>query len=479
MILSALTGLLCAGSCAPEDGELTSKENIQLSSECKIESIQFASTPVAISNQQIVYILPKAYNGSMSFKCNIEVSEGATVTPADGATVDLSVPVTFTVTAQNGKSATYTASALKAGEGLYVNGNRFYKDGVAFKAMGINYFDLFYRSLKLGWNVDPALDGMQQLSDNGIKLIRFAATPYWPVEFSAYTEHKEDFFAKLDQVVHKAEELGIGLIPSLFWNIVSVPDAMDPKEHMDAFSDLSSKSVAFVREFTQSIVARYKDSPAIYAWEFGNEWALSCDEAGNATPAVQPSLGTAATRDPKRDHMTQSEMQTTFGVFVEEVRKLDATRPIISGNAAPRNQAYHLYVYKSWGADSHTQHKYMLDLNESQFNTVSVHIYYNNQILNIPTMNGYVRLLQRFTTEINKPLFVGEFGASNNWGDASRVRSLFEEYVAAIVENEVPLSCVWNFDRAEEPNDEWSITTTNSRSYMLEMIRQANAKLNE
>ena len=39
-----------------------------------------------------------------------------------------------------------------------------------------------------------------------------------------YLKDKEAYFRRLDSVVRAAEEQGIGLIPSLFWNLATVPE---------------------------------------------------------------------------------------------------------------------------------------------------------------------------------------------------------------------------------------------------------------
>src|SRR5690606_25867933 len=78
-----------------------------------------------------------------------------------------------------------------------------------------------------------------------------------------------------DAFVQAAEEEGIGLIPSLFWQINTIPDIVF--EPINKWGEPDSDTIKFMRTYTREVVSRYKDSPAIWAWEFGNEMNLEVD----------------------------------------------------------------------------------------------------------------------------------------------------------------------------------------------------------
>jgi hypothetical protein len=74
-----------------------------------------------------------------------------------------------------------------------------------------------------------------------------------------------------------AESVGVGLIPSLFWTYFTVPGLVG--DSVNQWGNVNSESTAFMRTHTLEILARYKDSPAIWAWKFGNANRLdACGE---------------------------------------------------------------------------------------------------------------------------------------------------------------------------------------------------------
>ena len=112
----------------------------------------------------------------------------------------------------------------------------------------------------------------------------------------------------------------------------------------------------FMRDYVRQMVRRYRDSPALWAWEFGNEYNLAADlpNASEHRPPVWPNLGTAPSRS-ARDDMTHEAIRTAFTAFAKEVRKHDSWRPITSGNAFPRPSAWHQMREHSWTQDTPEQ----------------------------------------------------------------------------------------------------------------------------
>jgi hypothetical protein len=133
------------------------------------------------------------------------------------------------------------------------------------------------------------------------------------------------FFERLDRVVRCAETNEIGLIPSLFWYFATVPDLMG--EPIDQLGNPQSASINYIRDYTTAIITRYRNSSAIWAWEFGNEYNLECDLPNHAEhrPPVQPGLGTPATRS-ERDELEFKHLRVALQAFAQTVRKLDPAR---------------------------------------------------------------------------------------------------------------------------------------------------------
>lgn len=69
-----------------------------------------------------------------------------------------------------------------------------------------------------------------------------------------------------------------------------------------------------MRSYTVELVSRYRSSPAIYGWEFGNEFALSTDLIQNYADKmapIEPQLGTPKFRT-QADYLTHGEIFTAM-----------------------------------------------------------------------------------------------------------------------------------------------------------------------
>ena len=140
--------------------------------------------------------------------------------------------------------------------GLTVRNGVLQHDGKPYRGIGANYFSLFSRTLH-----DPRdksyREQFARLSQANVPFVRFMACGFWPIDWDLYRNDKEAYFQRLDDVVKSAEENGIGLIPSLFWHVSTVPDLVG--EPMDQFGNPESKTAAFIRQYTEEVVLRYKD----------------------------------------------------------------------------------------------------------------------------------------------------------------------------------------------------------------------------
>ena len=359
-----------------------------------------------------------------------------------------------------------TASA--DGTGLTVNARgELLSQGTSFRGIGVNYYDAFTRTLEQPsrTNYDA---GFQELAARGIPFVRFSAGGYWPRDWGLYQTNRAEYFARLDGLVRSAERHGVGLIPSLFWNLSTVPDLVG--EPCNCWGNLNSRTIAFMRQYTREVVVRYARSAAIWGWEFGNEYNLAVDlpNASEHRPPVVPDLGTPARRTAD-DDFDSAALVVALHEFALTVRQHDPQRIIISGNAFPRLSAWHQMVDKSWQTDSHDQFASVLSAeNPVPINTSSVHAY--------DLTNDLGRLAQalRVARGAGKALFVGEFGVPGATTPESRAN--FAMLLSAIETNQVPLSALWVFDFEAQAKD-WNVNTTNDRRWQLEAIQQANERM--
>ncbi len=343
--------------------------------------------------------------------------------------------------------------------------------------MGVNYFNLFYRTLQ-----DPADKsydkGLRQLSEAGIPFVRFMCGGYWPGDWELYLHDKAAYFRLLDEVVRAAEQHRVGLIPSILWTVAIAPDLVG--EPVDQLGNPESETAAFIRDYVREIVTRYRNSPAIWGWEFGNEFNLHADlpNAAQHRPPVWPKLKTALSRT-ERDELTAGHMLNAFAVLAQTIRSHDPHRIIITGNSVPRPSAWHNSRERSWTGDTLEQfEEILLRDNPDPYDTLSVHIYpeaTNKYPARAESLTQLVESIQRCSLRAKKPLFIGEFGAPATLGKENE-QAAFEELVEAIVDHRVPLSALWVFDYAPQDKD-WNVTFENDRAYMLKLVARANGRL--
>ncbi len=338
-------------------------------------------------------------------------------------------------------------------------------NGKVFRGLGVNYYDAFVRLLDDGKIQDVAA-GFRVLASNQIPFVRFAADGYWPVNWGLYQTNRQEYFARLDQMVKLAEHHGIGLIPSLFWHQPTISDLVS--EPVDQWGNAASRTHAFMRNYVQQVVTRYRDSTAIWAWEFGNEFNLPADlpNAAEHRAPVHPTLGTAASRS-ARDDLTHAHIRIALTEFAGEVRRHDPHRLIISGNAFPRPSAWHQQQEGNWQSDTPEQWAEMLAAdNPLPIGSLSGRLYSTNDLVALSPAMVVAR-------QSGKPLLIGEFGVPGEMSDTTRRQ--FREWLAALDTNGVPLAALWVFDFEGQAKD-WNVTAVNPRREQLRLIAEMNAR---
>ena len=308
--------------------------------------------------------------------------------------------------------------------GLSVTNGVLTKGGQPYHGIGVNYFDAFYRNILNGSDTSY-VQGFDTLQQHNIPFARFSLTGYWPSHFALYNTNKPEFYQRLDAFVDQAAQHNVGLIPSFFWNTFMVPDTVG--EPVNSWGNSASRTRQVMRSFTAEVVERYKDSPAIWGWEFGNEFNLSSDlpNAADFRPPVQPTLGTPTSRsasDDLRGDMIHSAMVD----FATVVRQHDPGRVISAGNSFMRSSAWNQYTSLSWTIDTPDQSAMMYDwFNPDPMNLVSGHAY---------DTTGWDTLLL-FAAAHGKASFFGEFGVL---GDDDAAKIAFHSMLQQIVTTKCP-----------------------------------------
>jgi hypothetical protein len=274
----------------------------------------------------------------------------------------------------------------------------------------------------------------------------------------------------MDLVVRCAEQNHIGLIPSLFWRLAATEDLT--QERADQLGNPNSRVSAYIRNFTRDMVNRYKDSPAIWGWEFGNEANLAVDIPSNRQNRGAPSSG----RFPNSAAvaLTSSQLRAAYKMFAETVRQYDSFRIIEPGTTTPRNSAWHNARGQLWQPDTNPQYcQALVELTPDPMNLISAHVYPRARgklPVGANDIEQVIALLMQASAKAGKPLFLGEFPV--------RDRAQAEQFLRAIVSNRVPLSAFWVFDNRAQQST-MSVGFDNDRSFVLQLVAQANQRLRQ
>ncbi|MES2708994.1 MAG: cellulase family glycosylhydrolase [Verrucomicrobiota bacterium] len=338
-------------------------------------------------------------------------------------------------------------------------------EGKPWRGLGVNYYDAFARLLGDG-KIADAEAGFRALAAEKIPFIRFAACGYWPVDWKLYQADREEYFRRFDALVKLAEKHGIGLIPSLFWHQPTISDLVG--EPIQEWGNPASGTTAFMRGYTREVVLRHRDSKAVWAWEFGNEFNLPADlpNAAEHRAPVIPALGTAAGRS-ELDDLRHADFRSALAEFAKEVRLHDPRRLIISGNAFPRPSAWHQMRSRTWEKDSPEQWATMLDGdNPAPLPSYSGRLYSAGDLEFLPRAAAQ-------SAKDNKPLIIGEFGVSGVLTDESSQQ--FRTQLEALDQNRIPLAALWVFDFKGQDAD-WNVTSVNARAGQLRLTAEMNAR---
>ena len=359
--------------------------------------------------------------------------------------------------------------------GLYVENKTLMHDGAPYRGMGINYYTCFNTLLAHPENLD-FVEGFRILREKyQIPFIRFAACPYGSKDWKLYAENPQEYFRRMDLVVREAEKEHLGLIPSLFWRLGAVGDWCD--EPLGQLGNPQSKTRAFYRKYAADMAERYKDSPAIWGWEIGNEYMLGADLPKlNHLPS--PKAGSNEPRTAE-DKIFRSMVLEVYKDVCDTIRSIDSSRIIVSGDSLPRNAAWHNHHQDAWGMDTRDQWLDMLAADTPDcFNTVSMHLYPEHEKNyfadeKVP-IEDLVSAAVRNARERNKPIWCGEFGAATSGEDEQdMVRRMFR----IIEKNEIELSALWNFIPNGTFQRDADVTPSNDRAWMLSEIRMFNESL--
>ena len=335
---------------------------------------------------------------------------------------------------------------------------------------GTNCYNLFNQCFD-DFSPEEAKQTLDILKENGISIVRFNCGGYSYNDLRHYMQNKEAYLELLHQIVNYAEKLEIGLIPSFFWLYHAVPDYYD--EPLRSWGRADSQTVQFLCDYTTAIVSKLKDSKAIFAWEFGNEFNLSCDlpNAAEHMPAL-PSHSKRSQRTAE-DYLSAEDVNYAINRFTETIHAIDDTgRMITSGNATLRPSQYNQLKYNSWAQDTYEEYKKVTAMfTPDGVDTVSEHVYFQSQKTfgKELTLPQYLSYMMQMSKELKKAYFVGEWGGGSD-EDMTAYREIGNDFVDAGVQ----VCLFWNFN-LNENSVEYSFSADSVRGQRIfALIAQLN-----
>ena len=340
---------------------------------------------------------------------------------------------------------------------------------------GVNCYNLFNQCVDDDFSAEKAKATLNVLADHGVHVVRFNCGGYLGSYLDNFKDTKNSYIELLSEICEYAETCEIGLIPSFFWLYHAVPDYFD--EPIRSWGR-ESETVAFMREYVQAIVSALKDYKAVFAWEFGNEFNLSCD-LPNAFEHM-PTLPSGSARPARTSDDVLSAEDFNFAVkeFSKAIKQIDDTgRMITTGNATLRPSQYNQYNNGTWAQDTVLEFKKITGIfTPDGVDTVSEHVYFTEQTTfgkNL-TLAEYLTYALQNAASLNKAYFVGEWG-----GGSDNDRNYYSSIGNAFVDAGVQLCLLWNFNLVEG-SVEYSFSAESERGMMLlDVVSEMNARYDQ
>ena len=227
------------------------------------------------------------------------------------------------------------------------------RDGVRFRNIGCNYRGRSARSYgqtnPTGFIATPGAErdaGLDYLASIGVKVVRVAATPIYPNQWTAAvlngkawnTVTNADIDAYLstyvDPFVAKCRSLGMTAL------LVAVPRLLTPSdltgETGRALFTPGSNARGLVQKVTERLVTRYLTDEAVGGYIGFNELNNYVNQTNMSWAAVNTAYGTQASYPTATTTYDQTEMRAMFAWWEGIVRAIDTQRLTLTGNGACR-----------------------------------------------------------------------------------------------------------------------------------------------
>ncbi len=367
--------------------------------------------------------------------------------------------------------------------------------GKPFYGFGVNVFTLVTREVESG--TSDYKRQLDFLKEQGIPFIRINFGGYWPSYYEAFDADPEAVLGTLRKIVDYAEEVHVGLVCSLLWHDASLPTHVGEKR--SAMGDPDSKTVKYAKEYVTTVVREFVDSPAIWAWEIGNEYNLDADLCDPECKIWLPDGFGLADNADGFDYYTSDEMRTFMVEVAKAIRAVDPDRMISSGNSELRlcskamhdaslkkNTNTHIWTV-AWDMDSDDDFLYMnLLMAPNPIDCVSFHLQLCSQnadgepvyTTSLPRFGRdvlpiqYFRIYANTAKQLKKAVFFGEFGDYLQLENDERTPEEFRKLLSWIRDAGIQIACSWQFT-----GNKLYVTDNGIDGEKLDLIGTANGQL--
>jgi sugar phosphate isomerase/epimerase len=337
---------------------------------------------------------------------------------------------------------------------------------------GVNYYDLFHRFITYAGPFEPESQ-LKQLSDRGLKIVRFAACPIWARDWTLWKADPEHYMAGLERIFVAADKLGMKLVPVLMSAPFGLSDFMG--EPFSAWGNASSATRRAFDDFVPLMVQRYHSHSSLFMWEFSNEMnAFANNPSGyKYYPPVDSVIGKART---ELDNYTGTDVQNIYARFAELVRIYDTRHPLSSGSTTPNGAQIRREKGLS-GLDSRDDLMAAMEQTLAGGTEIlSVHVYDDISKDRFDAKgSSFAEILAMARAVADRKgvkLYLGEFGLARS-GDDAVDKARFHQMISEIRAAKVDYASVWCYDWLQTPA--WNITPNNERAWMLDELIVGNS----
>ncbi len=351
----------------------------------------------------------------------------------------------------------------KTSYGFQVKNGTIYLGKYEYYGIGVNSYSLFIDAVYNDFSAQTVSEAFKILSSYDIKVIRFDCGMYYGNELKYFldSETKPKYLKLINNIFSLAEQYKIGLIPSFFWNIDSVPDYYN--EDRTAWGDITSKTTHYLEYYTTTIANEIKDYKSLFAWEFGNEFMLNCDIPDSSKK------------------FSCDDITVCYKLFTDTISKIDTHKRMIeTGDANIRSSQYNQWKNGIWKADTIEERYEVYDTTHpSKMTAISEHVYdigHDDKAQFDDPLN-YLKTMKSLSKALNKAYIVGEWGSYN---ENAKCFDNYNTFAGYLMTARVQLSFVWNYDyiwnsEKQKPRTEYSFCHYNEFGRnVLSFIQSAN-----